>query len=86
MDELKDGGRLNPELNLKLDDHELEYKKITLRLMKGYHDWESKKREEDARRIAQEAESWLNNEEEEKKKAAEEAAKKVEEERKNPGR
>ena len=43
MDELKNGMRLNPELNLKLDDHELEYKKITLRLMKGYHDWESKR-------------------------------------------
>ena len=29
---------------------------------------EAKKREEDARRLAQEAESWLNNEDEEKNK------------------
>ena len=35
--------------------------------------------EEGARRIAQEAESWLKNEEEERKKAVEEAAKKEEE-------
>ena len=42
MDELKDGMKLNPELNAKLDDHELEYKKTTSTLMKGYHDWESK--------------------------------------------
>ena len=42
MDELKDGMRLNPELNAKLDDHELEYKEITSR-MEGYHDRESKR-------------------------------------------
>ena len=42
MVELKDGMRLNPELNAKLDDHELEYKEITTR-MEGYHDRESKR-------------------------------------------
>ena len=42
-----------------------------------------KKREEDARRLAQEAESWLKNEEEERKRAVEEATRKEEEERKS---
>ena len=43
---------------------------------------EAKKREEDARKLVQEAQNWLRIEEEEKKQAAEEATKKEEEEKK----
>ena len=41
---------------------------------------EAKKREEDARRLAQEAENWLKIEEEEKKRVSQEAARKRKEE------
>ena len=44
---------------------------------------ETRKRNEDARRIAQEAEGWLKGEEEEKRRAAQEAARKVEEDAKS---
>ena len=52
----------------------------TSKKAKKLEDEEAKKREEDARRLAQKAESWLKNEEEEKKPDVEEAIRKEEDE------
>ena len=59
-------------------------KKITTKGGKGWDkkakaDEETRKRNEEAQRLAQEAEGWLKGEEEEKRRATQEAAKKVEE-------